>query len=66
MILGGQDKGGDFSGLTRYLQKQARGVIVIGEASEAIAQSLGDSVSLTFAETLDGAVKEAVRIAETV
>lgn len=64
VILGGQGKGGDFSQLTPYLQKQARGVIVMGEASQAIAQSLGGSVSLRLAETLDAAVKEAVRIAE--
>ncbi len=64
LILGGQDKGGDFSQLTGYLQKQTRGVIVIGEASNTIAESLGGSVSLTRAETLEAAVKEAARIAE--
>lgn len=58
LILGGRDKGDDFAPLRGLLKKQARRVILIGEAREKIKTALRGAAPLEEA----GTMKEAVRL----
>jgi UDP-N-acetylmuramoylalanine--D-glutamate ligase len=44
LILGGRDKGADWSALGRAIAGAVRQVLLVGEASEAIAAGLGETV----------------------
>jgi UDP-N-acetylmuramoylalanine--D-glutamate ligase len=57
VILGGKDKGGDFTALQQPLRRRARLVLLIGAAAKKIAEQLGDTVPVEPAETLDRAVR---------
>ena len=57
VILGGKDKGGDFTLLREPLRKGARLVLLIGAAAEKIAGQLQSIVPVEMAGTLDRAVR---------
>jgi len=59
IILGGKDKGSDYTVLKPLLQERAKRVYTIGAAAEKIESHLGDTVPLTRAATLDVAVRKA-------
>jgi UDP-N-acetylmuramoylalanine--D-glutamate ligase len=59
VILGGKDKGSDYSVLANPLRKKARSVLLIGAAAPKIAGQLGSGVPLIHSGTLQEAVKEA-------
>lgn len=59
VILGGKDKGSDYTVLRERLGKKAHAVLLIGAASEKIAEHLAGAVKLIEAGTLDRAVREA-------
>jgi UDP-N-acetylmuramoylalanine--D-glutamate ligase len=59
IILGGLDKGSDYTALIPLLKKKARVALLIGSAAEKIASHLGDSAPLVRAETLEVAVRAA-------
>ncbi len=59
VILGGLDKGSDYTTLIPLLKKKARVALLIGSAAEKIASHLGDAVPLVRAETLEVAVRAA-------
>jgi len=56
IILGGKDKGGDFTLLREPLRQHARLALLIGGAAEKIAAQIAGSVSAEMAGTLDRAV----------
>ena len=56
LILGGRDKGGDFKLLSHLLQQRAKGVILLGEASDKIRTQLAGTVPMTQAHDMDDAV----------
>ncbi len=56
LIAGGQDKGGDFSLLTNPVRQRVKRLVLIGEASGKIRQSLGDEVETSSAGTMQEAV----------
>jgi UDP-N-acetylmuramoylalanine--D-glutamate ligase len=58
LILGGRDKGDDFAPLRGVLKKQARRVVLLGEARVKIRAALRGAVPLEEARTM----KEAVRL----
>lgn len=60
VILGGKDKGMDFSKLREPLKRRAKQIVLIGEAAERIAASLGEARNMCFAPSL----QEAVRMSE--
>jgi len=64
IILGGKDKGSDYTVLQPLLREKARAALLIGAAAPKIAEHLGDSVRLIFAGTLEAAVREAWSEAE--
>ncbi len=62
LILGGVDKGGDFSQLTSILKNKAKAVILIGKDKYKISKQLGFE-KIYSAETLEEAVKLAYNLA---
>ncbi len=60
LILGGRDKGADFSELLPALDERIAAVLLIGEAGDVIAAALGDQVSLQRCETMERAVARAL------
>ena len=63
VILGGKDKGGDFSALAAPLGARARLVLLVGAAARKIAAQLGDAIPLEQAETIERAVERACEFA---
>ncbi len=57
VILGGKDKGGDFTLLRDALRQRARLVLLVGAAAEKIAGQLAGAVPLEQAGTLERAVR---------
>ncbi len=56
LILGGKDKGSDYTELLSLLRERCVAVYTIGEAAEIIERQLGSEVKLTPASTLERAV----------
>jgi UDP-N-acetylmuramoylalanine--D-glutamate ligase len=65
VILGGKDKGDDFSRLAPLVRKKARRVLLIGAASGKIATGLAglQGVEIVHAGTIDRAVESAAQAA---
>ena len=61
VILGGKDKGLDYTVLREPLAAKARGVLLIGAAAEKIGRALDGAVPLVKAGTLDAAVDHGYR-----
>lgn len=64
LIMGGRNKGGNFEQLKPSLTGSAKSIIAIGESKEEIRSSLGDTVKVTLATTLENAVEIAGKDAE--
>ena len=63
VILGGKDKGGDFTVLRDALRRRARKVLLIGKAREKIAGQIEGSVDFEFLATLPEAVTRSAEVA---
>ncbi len=63
LILGGKDKGGDFSQLADTIKRQVKGVVVIGEATQKIIQALDQIKPFALAASLEDAVSQAAAFA---
>ena len=63
LILGGKDKGGDFTLLLQAIHQRVKGLIAIGEAAPRILRELGECVPTSRATSLDDAVSQAVALA---
>jgi UDP-N-acetylmuramoylalanine--D-glutamate ligase len=59
VILGGKDKGSDYTLLRERLQRKARAALLIGAAAGKIAQDIEGATKLIEAGTLERAVAEA-------
>ena len=59
IILGGKDKGSDYTLLRAPLAAKARAALLIGKAAEKIAGEISGAVPLIDAKTLDAAVAQA-------
>src|SRR5207249_2755040 len=64
IILGGKDKGSDYTVLADVLKQRAKRVYTIGAAAEKIASQIESSAEIVHAETLDVAVKRIAATAE--
>jgi len=64
VILGGKDKGGDFTLLREPLKEHASLILLIGAAAEKIAAQIGTDVPVERARTLDRAVQLAFERAQ--
>lgn len=63
LILGGKDKGSDYTTLSPLLRERVRAVYTIGSAAEKIESQLRGVISIHSCETLDGAVNAAATAA---
>jgi UDP-N-acetylmuramoylalanine--D-glutamate ligase len=63
LILGGKDKGSDYTTLNDLLRKRVRAVYTIGSAAAKIESQLRGVVSIRSCETLEAAVREAANAA---
>ena len=63
LIMGGMDKGSDFSVLHDLVKRRVKRLIVIGEAKETIVRALRGSTEIDRAEDLREAVALSIRIA---
>ncbi len=64
VILGGKDKGSDYTVLQKPLREKAILALLIGAAAEKIEQQISGSVALERAETLERAVELASHAAQ--
>jgi UDP-N-acetylmuramoylalanine--D-glutamate ligase len=64
VILGGKDKGSDYSPLQKPLREKAILALLIGAAAEKIEKQISGSVALDRAETLERAVETASHAAQ--
>ncbi len=64
LILGGRDKGGDFTPLQRAVKGRVRGVVLVGEAMEKIEAALGGVVPVERADTYPAVVRRAAAAAK--
>ncbi|HLJ87400.1 MAG TPA: UDP-N-acetylmuramoyl-L-alanine--D-glutamate ligase [Candidatus Angelobacter sp.] len=59
VILGGKDKGSDYSILNHLLRERVKRAYLIGQASEKIASQIQGTTQLVYSGTLDHAVRQA-------
>jgi len=64
IILGGKDKGSDYTVLKQLLRERARRVYTIGAAAEKIESHIAGSAPLERAGTLEAAIRRAAELAE--
>jgi UDP-N-acetylmuramoylalanine--D-glutamate ligase len=63
LIVGGKDKGADYSKLKNSIREKVKHLILFGEAKYRIAHSLGEH-NFSFAEDIRGAVREAFYLSQ--
>jgi len=61
LIAGGRDKGGDYHPLIPLIKEKVKALILLGEAKEKMHQVLKKSTSTFLVETLEEAVKRALK-----
>jgi UDP-N-acetylmuramoylalanine--D-glutamate ligase len=64
LVAGGRDKGGSYLPLVDALRRKGRGVVLIGEAAERIAESIAGVVPTVRASSIDDAVAQAASLAK--
>ena len=57
LILGGKDKGGDFTTLISQLEESTREVLLVGAASDIIETQISPALPTRKVETIDSAIK---------
>jgi len=65
LILGGKDKGSDYSVLNPLLRERVKRVYTIGAAAAKIEQQMAGAAPVVRAETLETAVRKAVEAAQS-
>jgi UDP-N-acetylmuramoylalanine--D-glutamate ligase len=65
LILGGKDKGGDFTLLAPLVRERVKRLVLIGAASDKIASQLADAQPVSRASTMREAVAKSVEAAST-
>jgi UDP-N-acetylmuramoylalanine--D-glutamate ligase len=63
LILGGKDKGSDYTELNPLLAERVKRVYTIGAAAAKIESQIGSTVPITSAQTLEAAVRKAADLA---
>jgi len=64
LILGGLDKGGDFSELVPAVRNRVRRIVLMGAAADKIATALQNVVPAVRAQSMEEAVQTAFRAAQ--
>jgi len=63
LILGGKDKGGDFTVLAPLIRERVRHIILIGAASDKIADQIAGTQPLSRADSMEDAVFKSAEMA---
>jgi UDP-N-acetylmuramoylalanine--D-glutamate ligase len=63
LIAGGRDKGGTYSPLVDVLARKGRAAVLIGEASEAIAQAIAGRIAVRRVASMSDAVRASAELA---
>jgi UDP-N-acetylmuramoylalanine--D-glutamate ligase len=63
LILGGKDKGSDYTVLNPLLAERVKQVYTIGAAAQKIEQQIGNTVPIVSAATLENAIRKAAQTA---
>lgn len=62
LIMGGRDKGNDYSEVFELVRQNVRAIIAIGESADKVERELSDKVEqFTKSTTMDAAVRQASR-----
>jgi UDP-N-acetylmuramoylalanine--D-glutamate ligase len=64
IILGGKDKGSDYTVLNDLLRRRVKRVYTIGAAADKIESHIKGAAEIVHAETLDNAIKRAAAVAQ--
>jgi UDP-N-acetylmuramoylalanine--D-glutamate ligase len=64
LILGGKDKGSDYTVLRELLRERVKRVYTIGAAAGKIEEQIGDAAPITACSTLENAVRKAAHFAQ--
>ena len=64
LVAGGRDKGGDYRLLAELVRKKVKGMVLIGEARQKIAEVLEGCAEMILADDLPMAVNKAAAMAE--
>ncbi|HZS96223.1 MAG TPA: UDP-N-acetylmuramoyl-L-alanine--D-glutamate ligase [Terriglobales bacterium] len=64
LILGGKDKGSDYTVLNDLLRERVKRVYTIGAAAEKIESQIKGAAEVVHAETLDNAIRRAAAVAQ--
>jgi UDP-N-acetylmuramoylalanine--D-glutamate ligase len=64
LILGGKDKGSDYTVLNDLLRERVKRVYTIGAAAEKIESHIKGAAEIVHAETLDNAIRRAASVAQ--
>jgi UDP-N-acetylmuramoylalanine--D-glutamate ligase len=64
LILGGKDKGSDYTVLNDLLRERVKRVYTIGAAAEKIESHIKGSAEIVHSETLDNAIRRAAAVAQ--
>lgn len=65
LILGGKDKGSDYTVLNDLLRERVKRVYTIGAAAEKIESHIKGAAEIVHAETLDNAIRRAAAVAQS-
>ncbi|MGO9836509.1 MAG: UDP-N-acetylmuramoyl-L-alanine--D-glutamate ligase [Polyangiaceae bacterium] len=63
LIAGGRDKGGSYGPLAQALAKKGRAAVLLGEAADAIARSIGEQVPVRRVASMEEAVRVGASLA---
>ncbi|MBI4843323.1 MAG: UDP-N-acetylmuramoyl-L-alanine--D-glutamate ligase [Nitrospirae bacterium] len=59
LIMGGLDKGGDFTSLRSLIREKVKLLVLMGDAKNKIAESVGDVTDVAYASDMNNAVETA-------
>jgi UDP-N-acetylmuramoylalanine--D-glutamate ligase len=64
IMLGGRDKGNDYSRLRDLMRKHARAVVAIGESADKVVQAFGSEFTVRKAASMEEAVLAGQELAQ--
>lgn len=65
LLLGGRDKGNDYTAITPLVQDRVKAIIALGESAQKVETAFRDVVPVSRANSMEEAVASAFRLART-
>jgi UDP-N-acetylmuramoylalanine--D-glutamate ligase len=65
LLLGGRDKGNDYSRLAKLVKKQVKAIVAIGESADKVEQAFRGTSAITKTTSMDEAVSTARSLAQS-